>query len=609
MLTAGLGMQRIRTGLCHWFDEFVVSFCNLLVEVVVGEFGRVGANKFDVIRSSEVARVRPSVRPIKPANSVFGFSTFPCLQIITTESSTCWATRPSLHYTTPTTTKARRRSDMSATDPVDAPPDGHSTPEPLTVSCDDPPTCRPALPRIKSCLKNSPSHSGSSTPLHDDDDGSPPPIKKHVAFCEEGTEEVHEADEWDRTPAEIQRLTYDDVLKLKKLLRELPRAEQPADALSSKPFANVFLAKVPIPLLPLNPTTISSSGHIPSPSSTPPNAISPPTTPRPTRDSNMPPSSTVLAPHNIPVPPPPVSVQPTHAPSSFLRSNLPPRKRTFSFVPLLDDSSHGSSISSTPTPTATPFPSSPVSSADQLPPLPSADPDGTMVDTGDVSDCSVTEVSTPSLTTASLASSSPPGSPNTDCPDHFSGYSDADCAGRKNGDLSRRPEENNDDDDEAFLLNLDVDADVDLTGSYFPPLPPPHSTPSLSRVPISSFHARHPHLTASNRIEAGMSERTANQRASITNNANANTADGNDGTERAMCMPSLGSDHLDPLTQLQLRGIPSPELDLPSPLQLSSSTSDSSAESVYGKVLRSRCAEMTERSQGKMVPSRSNSRC
>lgn len=512
-------------------------------------------------------------------------------------------------YTTPTTTKARRRSDMSATDPVDAPPDGHSTPEPLTVSCDDPPTCRPALPRIKSCLKNSPSHSGSSTPLHDDDDGSPPPIKKHVAFCEEGTEEVHEADEWDRTPAEIQRLTYDDVLKLKKLLRELPRAEQPADALSSKPFANVFLTKVPIPLLPLNPTTISSSGHIPSPSSTPPNAISPPTTPRPTRDSNMPPSSTVLAPHNIPVPPPPVSVQPTHAPSSFLRSNLPPRKRTFSFVPLLDDSSHGSSISSTPTPTATPFPSSPVSSADQLPPLPSADPDGTMVDTGDVSDCSVTEVSTPSLTTASLASSSPPGSPNTDCPDHFSGYSDADCAGRKNGDLSRRPEENNDDDDEAFLLNLDVDADVDLTGSYFPPLPPPHSTPSLSRVPISSFHARHPHLTASNRIEAGMSERTANQRASITNNANANTADGNDGTGRAMCMPSLGSDHLDPLTQLQLRGIPSPELDLPSPLQLSSSTSDSSAESVYGKVLRSRCAEMTERSQGKMVPSRSNSRC
>lgn len=106
---------------------------------------------------------------------------------------------------------------MSATDLADTLPDDHSTPDLLTVSCDDPPTCRPALPRIKSCLKNSPSHSGTSTPLHDDD-GSPPPIKKHVAFCEEGTEEVHEADEWDRTPAEIQHLTYDDVLKLKKLL-------------------------------------------------------------------------------------------------------------------------------------------------------------------------------------------------------------------------------------------------------------------------------------------------------------------------------------------------------------------------------------------------------
>ncbi|KAI6001302.1 hypothetical protein EDD15DRAFT_2231052 [Pisolithus albus] len=497
---------------------------------------------------------------------------------------------------------------MSATDLADTLPDDHSTPEPLTVSCDDPPTCRPALPRIKSCLKNSPSHSGTSTPLHDDD-GSPPPIKKHVAFCEEGTEEVHEADEWDRTPAEIQRLTYDDVLKLKKLLRELPRAEQPADALSSKPFANVFLAKVPIPLLPLNPTTISSSGHIPSPSGTPPNAISPPTTPRPTRDSSIPPSSTVLAPHNIPVPPPPVSVQPTHAPapSAFLKSNLPPRKRTFSFVPLLDDSSHGSSISTTPTPTATPSPASPVSSAEELPLLPSADLDGTTVDSGDVSDCSVTEVSTPSLTTASLASSSPPGSPNTDCPDHFPGYSDADCACRKNGDLSRRAEEN--DDDDAFLLNLDVDADVDLTGSYFPPLSPPHSTPTLSRVPISSFHARHPHLTASNRIGAGASEGTANRRPSSTGDANADTVDGTDGNRRAMCMSSRGSDRLDPLTQLRLRGIPSPELDLPSPLQLTSSPSDSSAQSVCGKAPRSRCTETGEVSQSKLVPWGSISRC
>ncbi|KAI6108794.1 hypothetical protein EDD16DRAFT_60829 [Pisolithus croceorrhizus] len=495
---------------------------------------------------------------------------------------------------------------MSATGPVDTPPDGHGTPDPLAVSCDDPPTCRPALPRIKSCLKISPSHSGTSTPLNDDD-ASPPPIKKHVAFCEEGTEEVHEADEWDRTPAEIQRLTYGDILKLKMLLRELPRAEQPADALSSKPFANVFLTKVPIPLLPLNPTTISSNGHIPSPSCTSPNAISPPTTPRLARDVNVPPPTTVLTPHNIPVPPPPVSTQSTYtsAPSSFLKSNLPPRKRTFSFVPLLDDSSHGLSISSTPTPTATPFTMSPISSAEELPPLPSSDSDGTIVDTGDVSDCSVTEVSTPSLTTASLASSSPPESPSTDCPDHFSGNMDTGCAGRKNGDLSCRPEENNDDDDdEAFLLNLDVDTDVDLTGSYFPSLPPLHSTPSVSRVPVSSFHARHPHLTASNRINAGTSEGTRNRKTGGTGNANANADDNSDGNGCAMSMSSLGSDCLDSLTQLRLRAIPSPELDVPSPLQLPSSPSDSRAQPLYGKVLRSRCAETAEGSQGKKLPPR-----
>ncbi|KIM51747.1 hypothetical protein SCLCIDRAFT_142610, partial [Scleroderma citrinum Foug A] len=100
-------------------------------------------------------------------------------------------------------------------------------------SCDDFHFCRPALPRIKSCLKSSPSHSGASTPSSDDSAlfGS----KKHVAFREDGTEEVYEADEWDRTPAEIQRLSYEDVLELKMLQRELPRAEQPIDALSSKP--------------------------------------------------------------------------------------------------------------------------------------------------------------------------------------------------------------------------------------------------------------------------------------------------------------------------------------------------------------------------------------
>jgi hypothetical protein len=74
--------------------------------------------------------------------------------------------------------------------------------------CDDPCTCRPALPRMKSCLKSSPSHSGAATPVHSDTDSAS--CKKHVAFCEEGTEQVFQADEWDRTPTEIaQRLSYE----------------------------------------------------------------------------------------------------------------------------------------------------------------------------------------------------------------------------------------------------------------------------------------------------------------------------------------------------------------------------------------------------------------
>ncbi|KAH7885740.1 hypothetical protein F5I97DRAFT_1791318, partial [Phlebopus sp. FC_14] len=126
---------------------------------------------------------------------------------------------------------------------------------------------RPALSRMKSCLKSSPSHSGACTPTSDDDSKGLPLMKKRVAFSEEGTEEVYEADEWDRTPADIaQRLSYEDVLELKMIQRELPRAEQPCDPLSSRPYSSVFLAHVPIPLLPLNPVTVSAS---PSPTPSP----------------------------------------------------------------------------------------------------------------------------------------------------------------------------------------------------------------------------------------------------------------------------------------------------------------------------------------------------
>ncbi|KAG6370474.1 hypothetical protein JVT61DRAFT_11960 [Boletus reticuloceps] len=71
---------------------------------------------------------------------------------------------------------------------------------------------------------------------------------KHVAFCADGTEEVYEADDWDRSPVPVaEKLTYGDMLELKALQRDLYLAPQP-----STPSA-VLLPRVPIPLLRLNP--------------------------------------------------------------------------------------------------------------------------------------------------------------------------------------------------------------------------------------------------------------------------------------------------------------------------------------------------------------------
>ncbi|KAH0828824.1 hypothetical protein J3R83DRAFT_3293 [Lanmaoa asiatica] len=75
-----------------------------------------------------------------------------------------------------------------------------------------------------------------------------PHMKKHVAFCAEGTEEVHEADDWDRSPVPVApQLTYGDMLELKALQRDLYLAPQPPGA------SSVLLPRVPIPLLRLNP--------------------------------------------------------------------------------------------------------------------------------------------------------------------------------------------------------------------------------------------------------------------------------------------------------------------------------------------------------------------
>ncbi|PBK98873.1 hypothetical protein ARMGADRAFT_887658, partial [Armillaria gallica] len=55
-------------------------------------------------------------------------------------------------------------------------------------------------------------------------------------------EEVHIADEWDRTPSEPARsLSYQDMLELKAIQRTLPRANQLPDMYTGKP-ASQFLS-------------------------------------------------------------------------------------------------------------------------------------------------------------------------------------------------------------------------------------------------------------------------------------------------------------------------------------------------------------------------------
>ena len=329
--------------------------------------------------------------------------------------------------------------------------------------------------------------------------------------------------------------------------RSLPRAEQQSDPLSSRPYSSVFLRHVPIPLLPLNPTTFSAS---PSPASFPSSPSSPPTSPpirsphsspprrtgysaldlhpnsiffssppkrkvkptsppqtQPKRDSCSPPVSPTLfqgfmphnvpvvtppppapselRPHNIVVPPPPVPPARTStAPLPPIPSNLPPPKR-FAFLPLLDDtsSSHKKECENVSSPktdtTLSPAPSPTCHDKH----YPRSDSSFSEMDTcySSDTDCSLfasdTEFSTPSLTTASLASSSPSESPRMPCTDSPPFEQD------------------------GFVLNLDTDPDVDAASSmpvpdsYFPRMPmsmsPLTSTPTLN--PVSSFHSRYPH--------------------------------------------------------------------------------------------------------------------
>ncbi|KAJ7483362.1 hypothetical protein FB451DRAFT_941548, partial [Mycena latifolia] len=120
----------------------------------------------------------------------------------------------------------------------------------------------PSCPSMKSCLK------ASSAP------GSPDPgnigtsSRKCVAFGPEGCEEVHWADEWDRTPTQpARKLSYQELLELKEITQSLPHATQPWDPLTRRP-AKQYLSTVPIALLPLGVPDATSP-------------ISPPTSPPP----------------------------------------------------------------------------------------------------------------------------------------------------------------------------------------------------------------------------------------------------------------------------------------------------------------------------------------
>ncbi|KAH7905434.1 hypothetical protein BJ138DRAFT_773547 [Hygrophoropsis aurantiaca] len=423
---------------------------------------------------------------------------------------------------------------------------------------------RPQLTRMKSCLKASPTQSGTCSPVTTDGDG------KRVAFREHGTEEVFEADEWDRTPAEVaHRLSYEDILELKLILRSLPRAEQPHDP-TSRP-GSVYLKHVPIPLLPLgtgvgtgvnstysspsisvsppwlnphhiSPPNFTLNAYMSNPNVSPPNPSASNHTPNPdppifiprprthaTPTSSLSPSPTSTntnstnARARTPVPPPPPPPPPPRAP--FIGSNLPPPKRSFNFVALLDDTSASQTqgpTSPAPSPTSpVPKPTSPVpsstSTSTSIAPTPTHTSPSTPTLTPTLntalalaldadpypSDTECSE-STPSLTTTSTSSPShsPTHSPMSASPAPSPTIYDHHHCGPHQ---SHFPWEDNFADGfahmdggefadvyggggDGFVLNADVGDDVDAEprrqgyNPYFPP--------------VAAFHAKFPSLRA-----------------------------------------------------------------------------------------------------------------
>ncbi|KIY44958.1 hypothetical protein FISHEDRAFT_25379, partial [Fistulina hepatica ATCC 64428] len=92
------------------------------------------------------------------------------------------------------------------------------------------------------------------------------PSSKFVSFSDD--DDVHIADEWDRTPTQPTKdLCYHEILEMKAIQNSLPQADQLSDPLTGRP-ARQFLSKIPITLLPLLSDESASESSQPPPPST-----------------------------------------------------------------------------------------------------------------------------------------------------------------------------------------------------------------------------------------------------------------------------------------------------------------------------------------------------
>ena len=143
------------------------------------------------------------------------------------------------------------------------------------------------------------------------------------------------------------------------------------------------------------------------------------------------------------------------------------------------------------------------------------------------------------------------------------------------------------------MLNLDMDdVELDSWAHHHPPpsltmqpihadaqkdgvagVAPPPPLNFVSRVPISPFHVRHPHLNRPTFATVGRSStnKTAMNGSHTNRTGSAGYEDAaHDNSHDGGCSVSV----FDPLHKLRLHAVPSPDLDAPSPLELPPGTAN-----------------------------------